>query len=70
MEAVQVETVSSQEHWNTYLLEDRSSLKLKPFVTKIYRIKDAYDQEGNPAYFVRSGNVLAANSPEELKRKV
>ncbi len=60
---------SSQEYWNEYLLDDRSTLKFKTVVTEVYRIEDQHDAEGNPVYFVKSVNVLSVNAPEDLRKK-
>ena len=38
----------SSEQWNTYLLEDGSVLKVKLVVTKVSRMDNVYDVEGNP----------------------
>jgi len=54
------------EHWNEYLLDDGSVVRMKAVVTEIVRIKGQYDQEGNPAYMVFSTNVTHVTSPEEL----
>ena len=65
----QVEINQSSEHWNQYLLEDGSVLKLKSVATKIVRLKDQYDPIGNPVYFLQSNNVVTVDSPEELKKR-
>lgn len=57
------------EHWNEYLLDDGTVVRMKPIVTEIARLDGQYDPEGNPAYMVFSTNVTHVSSPEELKRK-
>jgi hypothetical protein len=42
---------------------------MKLVATKVFRIDDRYDQEGNPVYFVQSTNVLSVDSPQGLKKK-
>ncbi len=59
----------SSEQWNHYLLEDGSVLKVKLVVTKVSRIDNAYDAEGNPLYIFQSTNVTSVESPENLKKK-
>jgi hypothetical protein len=56
------------EHWNEYLLDDGSVVRMKAVVTEIVRVEGQYDPEGNPAYMVFSANVTHVSSPEELKR--
>ena len=69
VDAEQIEINQCSEHWNQYLLEDGSVLKLKSVATKIVRLKDQYDQIGNPVYFLQSNNVVTVDSPEELKKR-
>ncbi len=59
---------SSGEHWNEYLVDDGSVLKLKPVVTEILRLEGQYDPMGNPIYLIQSTNVVAVDAPDELKR--
>ncbi len=59
---------SSGEHFNEYLLDDGTVLKIKLVVTEILQIKDTYDQQGNPAYMALHSQVMAVNVPDNLKR--
>jgi hypothetical protein len=59
---------ASAEHWNEYLLDDGSVLKLKLVVTEVLRVQDVYDQNGNPAYVAMHQQVTAVDSPDDLKR--
>jgi hypothetical protein len=68
-EAVRVEANQSTEHWNQYLLEDGSLLKIKTVVTEIFRVIGEYDGHGNPMYIVRSGNVVSVIATEGLRKK-
>lgn len=63
-----VDVQQSSEQWNQYLLGDGSVIRLKVVVTEVWRILDEYDQEGNPAYVVRSRNVLTITAPDELRK--
>lgn len=69
-EAELVPISQSQEYWNEYILQDGSVVRLKTVTTEIWRVLDEYDQEGNPVYFVKSGNVLTVIAPESLRRGV
>ena len=60
---------ASGEHWNEYLLDDGTVLKLKLVVTDVVRVEGQYDQAGNPVYIVQSTNVLAVDAPDELRRR-
>lgn len=69
VEATPVNVNQANEYFNQYFLEDATVLRMKLVATKIFRIDDRYDQEGNPLYFVQSTNVLSVDSPEHLKKK-
>lgn len=70
VEATPIEINQASERWNEYFLEDGSVIKMKLVTTKIVRVDNEYDIEGNPVYFVQSTNVLSVNAPENLKKKV
>jgi hypothetical protein len=55
------------EHWNEYLLDDGTVVRLKAVVREIVRLDGHYDEEGNPAYVINSMNVTHVSAPEELK---
>ena len=57
------------EHWNEYLVEDGTVVRIKLVATEVVRLDGEYDGEGNPVYLVQSTNVMAVDSPEHLKRK-
>ncbi len=57
------------EHWNEYLLDDGTVVRMKAVVTEIVRVDGQYDVEGNPAYVVFSTNVTHVSAPEDLKRE-
>lgn len=60
---------TSGEHWNEYLTDDGSVLRVKSVVTEVMRVDGQYDTEGNPAYLIKSTNVLNVSAPEELRRE-
>jgi hypothetical protein len=69
VEATPININQANEYFNQYFLEDGTLLKMKLVATKIFRLDDRYDQEGNPVYFVQSTNVLSVDSPSSLKKK-
>lgn len=69
VEATPVDINQASEHFNQYFMEDGTVLRMKLVATKVFRIDDRYDQEGNPVYFVQSTNVLSVDSPQGLKKK-
>lgn len=68
-EAYLMSVSNSHEYWNEYILEDGTTLKLKPVATNIYRLEGEYDANGNPVYIIQSSNIVSVDSPDELKKK-
>jgi hypothetical protein len=58
---------SSGEHFNEYLLDDGSVLRIKLVVTEVLRVKETYDSYGDPLYVARHIAVVAVDAPEELR---
>ena len=58
------------EHWNEYLVDDGTVIKIKLVATEIVRIDDGHDPStGDPLYVVQSTNVVSVQAPENLKKK-
>ena len=70
VDAELVDATQSAERWNEYLLDDGTLLKVKVVLTNAYRVDGQYDPEGNPIYVIQTTNVVSANSPQELRRKL
>jgi hypothetical protein len=68
-DAEDIDITQSSEHWNQYLLEDGTTIKMKLVATKIVRLVGQFDQLGNPVYFVNSTNVVSVECPSNLKKK-
>lgn len=50
------------EHWNEYLLDDGTVLKMKLVVTSVHRLADgSIDAKGNPVYLCESTNVMSVS---------
>jgi hypothetical protein len=56
------------EHWNEYVVNDGSVVRLKTVVTDILKVEDQYDPSGSPVYFVKSSQVISV-SPSNGARK-
>lgn len=69
VEAEEVRISSAHEHWNEYLLEDGTTLRLKIVLSDVHRVPDVFDDEGDPLYVARSTNVMDVSVPESLRRK-
>lgn len=57
------------EHWNEYLVEDGSIVRVKLVATEIIRVDGRYDPQGNPLYVLHSAQVLVVDSPDDLRRE-
>ena len=68
VEAVEVGFRASGEHWNEYLADDGTIIRVKLVVTEVLRVVDQFDPEGNPGYVVKSTNVTAVSAPENLRK--
>lgn len=58
------------EKWNTYVLHDGTTLKVKAVLADVLRIEGQYAPNGDPLYTVNASLVVSTNVPENLKRKV
>ncbi len=59
---------TEREHFNTYILEDGTSMKFKAVVLKFIRLEQ-YNPEGEPLYMVQATNALVADVPDSLKKR-
>jgi len=64
----EIEFESERESWNTYILADGTTLKLKAIVSSVVRL-DEHLPNGDPLYLVNASNVVATDVPEGLKKK-
>lgn len=61
----------SNERFSDVHLKDGTRLRIKPVVTEALRIDGAWDNEGHPAYIVKSTNVVVVDeSDAEYRKKV
>jgi hypothetical protein len=58
---------TSGEHFNEYLLDDGTVLRIKLVLTEVVKVKDMYDRYGNPAYLMRYQEVTAVDVPDERR---
>ena len=70
VEALPIDINQTSEYWNQYLLDDGTVIKMKLVATKVLRVDNKYDQEGNPLYIIQSTNITSVNVPENLKKKI
>jgi len=65
----EIDVMEAVEKWNDIQLADGTFLRLKSAITRVLRVDDVYDPEGNPMYVVQSAQLLVVKAPDALKRK-
>ena len=69
-EGFEVTVDESLDRWSEVTLEDGTKLRVKANVLSAIRLKDVWDQEGNPTYVVKSNATISLlSSPEVLRKK-
>ena len=69
VEAIEVPVKSSGEFWNEYMLEDGTVIRVKVVMTDVMRVENEYDEEGTPAYIIKTTMISSVSAPENLRRK-
>jgi len=69
-EAEPVDVTETYRPWADFHLSDGSLLRIHVFIQSVFRIKNEYDNEGNPIYHVVTKTFPAVESPENLKKSV
>ena len=68
-DAIPIDVNQSDEHWNDYLLDDGSKVRMKLTLLKAIKVENEFDRDGNPVYLMQSTNVTTVDAPKDLKRK-
>ena len=58
---------TSGEHFNEYLLDDHSVLRIKLVLTEVWKVKETYDSLRNPVYLVEHQEVMAVDASDDLR---
>jgi hypothetical protein len=57
---IPAKVISSSEQWNVYRVHDTGDMfRTKMFITEVYRMRDRFDQFGEPQYVIAYGQVVA-----------
>jgi len=57
------------EKWNSYVLHDGSTLKVKAILADVLRVDGQYSPNGDPVYTINASIVVSTNSPDNLRKK-
>jgi len=68
VDALEMPFQTGAEHWNEYVLQDGSVLRLKSVVTDILKVDGEFDNEGNPIYMLKSTNIVSVSPSERAKK--
>jgi len=68
VDALEMPFQNVAEHWNEYLLQDGSVLRLKSVVTDILKLEGRYDGDGNPHYLVKSAQVVSVSASDRARK--
>jgi hypothetical protein len=69
VEGTVVSFQTGAEHWNEYLVDDGTVIRVKLIATEIVKVDGYWDPQGNPLYAVGSTNLSVVSSPDHLKKK-
>ena len=53
-----------KEDWNIYQLHDGTEIRVRLIVQEVLKIPGELDEQGNPAYVVRSNNIMVVKPSE------
>src|SRR5438477_9941201 len=68
--AEEIEFEIDKESWNSYVLHDGTTLKLRTVLAEVLRVEGAYSPNGDPLYVVNASTVVNTNAPDSLKKKI
>ncbi len=57
------------EQWSEFTLNDGATIRLKPAIIEIRKVRNQFTPNGDPIYVVKSTVVVDTKIPENLKRK-
>lgn len=66
-DADEIEIIEANDPWHEYKLADGTTIRMKPIVVRIVRLRGYYQEDGSPVYLVESKNVVSAVVPDELR---
>lgn len=64
-----VDIDSLKEQWSEYTLKDGATIRLKPVVVEIRKLKNQFAPNGDPIYLVKSTVINDTKIPDSLKKK-
>ena len=68
VEAEEVDIVSASEPWNTYLLEDGTTLRTRMIVTRVMMVRGVQNDQGFPFYVWAKQTISDVRAPESQRQ--
>lgn len=68
IDVIEMPFQTGAEHWNEYVVNDGTVIRLKTVVTDILKVEGHFDASGNPAYFLRSSQVVSVSPSDRAKK--
>lgn len=66
----EVPVSGGSQKWSEFELEDGTIIRAKVDIISVVRVKDQYDQVGNPIYVLNAAPVIGVvHTPTELRKK-
>ncbi len=66
---VRVGVTSTNEAWSTCILEDGSTLEIRPAILEVRRVRNRFNDDRSPIYEVKSVLLTNVISPKKLYKK-
>ena len=63
------EVVSVKELWSECRLKDGTTLRLRPIIAEVRRLRNKCNEAGEPIYVVKTAIVIASEIPRKLHKK-
>lgn len=57
------------EQWSEFTLTDGATIRIKPVIIEIRKLKNQFAPNGDPIYAVKSAVVTDSKIPDNLKKK-
>ncbi len=66
---VAVDILQAREEWSEIKLSDGTRIRMRPIVASVRRIRNQYNDTGDPLYEVKTAIVFDTHAPASLKKK-
>jgi hypothetical protein len=68
IDVIEMPFQTGAEHWNEYVVNDGTVIRLKTVVTDVLKVEGQFDASGNPAYYLKSSQVVSVSPSDRAKQ--